>query len=451
MIRRGGANAADPNLTFANLFRTFFGLDTLRAEEMGENPLENGLIATATLEAWFAARPSGPPTVLETPVSPPGGFLARWKQRLFGSTPAPSPAPRLRSEQIGNRWVVSDGRGWRVELPVLPVQSVDGVPFSPDLPAGYLEVTLGNQRVTSFRGAAEDVSFEETIEILDKLFKETVAAGVFPRVLGVHVVPGSNVPRLVLESFPIADSFENLGLQRLTPELDRQMTALFSGRLMERFRNGSFNLDQGIYHRHFYLIDGKVRYRLPIENYALRRFFDYFKARPQGPPAGAIPGVVDWLRAQGLNTAEAIRKAPLFESGLFSIAFLAVLAFAMAGLDGGSWVAGSVYGLMNAYFGYKHETVFRYRDGAWVETRATWKTRVGLMGVGLAIHAPLLLSAWSAPFVGGLWFAVLYPFLAAAAVGAHRWYNERAKERGWAAATVPNPVPAGPRGVTRPL
>lgn len=139
--------------------------------------------------------------------------------------------------------------------------------------------------MTSFRGAAEDVSFEETIEILDKLFKETVAAGVFPACWG-FTWSGSNVPRLVLESFPIADSFENLGLQRLTPELDHQMETLFSDRLMERFRSGAFNLDQGIYHRHFYLIDGKVRFRLPVETYALKRFFEYFKSKPTVPAGG---------------------------------------------------------------------------------------------------------------------------------------------------------------------
>lgn len=154
------------------------------------------------------------------------------------------------------------------------------------------------------------------------------------------------------------------------------------------------------------------------------------------PPVGAIPGVVDWLRARGLSTAAAVRHAPWIESGAFSVAFFAVLTLAMAGVDGGSWAASGVYGLMNAYFGYKHDTVFRFQNGNWVETRATWKTRLGLAGVGFAIHAPLLLSAWSAPFVGGLWFAVLYPFLAAASVQAHRWYNEQAKERGWAAATV---------------
>lgn len=443
LIRRGGANAADPNLTFANLFRTFFGLDTLRAEEMGENPLENGLIATATLEAWFAARPSGPPTVLETPVSPPGGFLARWKQRLFGSTPAPSPAPRLRSEQIGNRWVVSDGQGWRVELPVLPVQSVDGVPFSPDLPAGYLEVTLGNQQVTSFRGVADDVSFEETIEILDKLFKETVAAGVFPRVLGVHVVPGSNVPRLVLESFPVADSFENLGLQRLTPELDHQMETLFSDRLVERFRSGAFNLDQGIYHRHFYLIDGKVRFRLPVETYALKRFFEYFKSKPT-VPAGAIPGVVHWLKARGNDTAAAIGKAPWIESGLFATAFLVPALMVVSGVTVPLWAAGGLYALSNVYFGQKHSRVYRFDGLRWVEGSSTWKTRLWLAAVGVVVHLPVLLATLN-PLAGPVGFLGLYAGAAAASVGLHRLYNAVAQRSGWPAATI-LPIGVGQQG-----
>lgn len=434
LIRRGAANAADPNLTFANLFRTFLGLDTLSAGEMGENLLENGLIATATLEAWFAARPSGPPTVLETPVSPPGGFLARWTRRLFGSTPVPPPASRFQSERIGNRWVVSDGRGWRVELPVLPVQSLDGQPFSTHLSAGYLEASLGNQRVTSFRGVADDVSFEETIEILDKLFKETVAAGVFPRVLGVHVVPGSSVPRLVLESFPIADSFENRGLQRLTPELDRQMATLFSDRLMERFRSGAFNLDQGIYHRHFYLIDGKVRFRLPVETYALKRFFEYFKSKPT-VPAGAIPGVVHWLKARGNDTAAAIGKAPWIESGLFATAFLVPALMVVSGVPVPVWAAGGLYALSNAYFGQKHSRVYRFDGLRWVVGPSTWKTRLWLAAVGVVVHLPVLLATLN-PLAGPVGFLGLYAGAAAASVGLHRWYNKWAQRSGWVAATI---------------
>jgi hypothetical protein len=58
----------------------------------------------------------------------------------------------------------------------------------------------------------------------------------------------------------------------------------------------------------------------------------------RAPPAGAIPGVVEWLRAQGLTTAAAIRKAPLIRVGLCSRSpFWLCWPFAMVGMDGGSW------------------------------------------------------------------------------------------------------------------
>lgn len=440
LIRRGGANATDTNLTFANLFRTYFGLEPIGADGLAGVPLEDGLISTEILERWFAERPVAVPTTPTPPETLGSRLWSRLARRFFQPPSAQPPSPRLRSERVGNRWVVTNGEGWRVELPVLPVQSLDGTLFPSVLPAGYLEASLGNQPVTSFRGAAEDVSFEETIEILDKLGKETVAAGVFPRVLGVHVVPGSSVPRLVLESFPIADSFENRGLQRLTPELDRQMATLFSDRLMERFRSGAFNLDQGIYHRHFYLIDGKVRFRLPVETYALKRFFEYFKSKPT-VPAGAIPGVVRWLKARGNDTAAAIGKAPWIESGLFATAFLVPALMVVSGVPVPVWAAGGLYALSNAYFGQKHSRVYRFDGLRWVVGPSTWKTRLWLVAVGVVVHLPVLLATLN-PLAGPVGFLGLYAGAAAASVGLHRWYNKWAQRSGWVAATVASSAPA---------
>ncbi|MBK9694583.1 MAG: hypothetical protein IPO76_04200 [Elusimicrobia bacterium] len=53
---------------------------------------------------------------------------------------------------------------------------------------------------------------------------------------------------------------------------------------------------------------------------------DLTESRVKSTPAGALPRVVGWLKARGNDTAAAIRKAPLIESGLFSVAFLVPFA-----------------------------------------------------------------------------------------------------------------------------
>lgn len=438
LMRAGGADAGDPNLTFANLFRGNLGLDPLSPGELKEADVQEGLLSVQTIARWLESAVDRPP--VSTAVAPrtvqPRGLLNRLMGFLLRTPKATPPPTRLRSERVGNQWVVSDSQGWRVALPILPVQTVDGSLFPAELPPGYLDVKWDGSIVTSYQGVAEDVPFERMVEMLEKLYRTTSANKLFPRILGVQILPGSSVPRLIVEPFPEGNSFENLGIQTPDADLDQRLSASFSPRLMERFRRGNFNLDQGIYLRHFYLINGEVRYRLPLENYALSRFFDYLNPRTNAPPAGAMPGVVRWLQGRGLDIAGAIRRAPLIESGLFSLAFLVPFLLTALGAEGATWAAGGVYGLMNAYFGLKHDRVYRNVNGAWTESPSTWKTKVWLAGVGAVIHLPLLLSAVS-PAVG-VWGYVLGAGLS---VGMHRLYNAIAQRVGWAAATVAPPAP----------
>lgn len=439
LMRAGGADAGDPNRTFANLFRRNLKLEPLSPGELKEADVQEGLLSVQTIARWMESAVDRPPvttTVAPRPVQP-RGLLNRLAGFLFRRPAATPTPPRLRSERIGNQWVVSDSQGWRVALPILPVQTVDGSLFPAELAPGYLDVKWDGSIVTSYQGVAEDVPFERMVEMLEKLHRTTSANGLFPRVLGVQVLPGSNTPRLIIESFPEGSSFENLGILTPDADLDQRLSASFSPRLMERFRRGNFNLDQGIYLRHFYLINGEVRYRLPLENYALSRFFDYLNPRTNAPPAGAMPGVVRWLQGRGLGIAGAIRRAPLIESGLFSLAFLVPFVLTALEAEGATWAAGGVYGLMNAYFGLKHDRVYRNVNGAWTESPSTWKTKVWLAGVGAVIHLPLLLAAIS-PAVG-IWGYVLGAGLS---VGMHRLYNTIAVRADWAAATVAPPAPA---------
>ncbi|MBL0059374.1 MAG: hypothetical protein IPP35_09750 [Elusimicrobia bacterium] len=150
----------------------------------------------------------------------------------------------------------------------------------------------------------------------------------------------------------------------------------------------------------------------------------------------AMPGVVKWLERRGAITAQAIRKAPLLESGLFSLAFLAPMAMILMGATMPGWATGGVYGLMNAYFGYKHTGVYRFVEGVWVyEEKASWKDRAWLMRTRLLIHSPLLLVALN-PLLGPLGMLGLYALGAATSVFLHKGYNALAKVAGWPAATV---------------
>lgn len=438
LMRAGGADAGDPNLTFANLFRGNLGLEPLSPGELKEADAQEGLLSVQTIARWLESAVDRPPA--SNAVAPrtiqPRGLLNRLVGFLLRTPEATPPPTRLRSERVGNQWVVSDSQGWRVALPILPVQTVDGSLFPAELPPGYLDVKWDGSIVTSYQGVAEDVPFERMVEMLEKLYRTTSAIKLFPRILGVQILPGSSVPRLIVEQFPEGNSFEYLGIQTPDADLDQRLSASFSPRLMERFRRGNFNLDQGIYLRHFYLINGEVRYRIPLENYALSRFFDYLNPRTNAPPAGAMPGVVRWLQGRGLDIAGAIRRAPLIESGLFSLAFLVPFALTAMGAEGATGAAGAVYALMNAYFGLQHRSVYRFENGWWVEGPSTWRTKVWLAGVGAVIHLPLLLAAVS-PAVG-VWGYVLGAGLG---VGLHRLYNTIAGRVGWAAATVAPPAP----------
>ncbi len=462
LIRRGGAASTDPNRTFANLIRTYAGLEPLGADEdvgapsflspaLG-NPLAggdavetvadpaDGLISQEIIQEWL--RGSRGRVLQGAPEIPaPTPPVSRWNRllsRVFSPKAPDLPTTRFKSERVGNTLVVSDEKGWRVEIPILSVQTADGSLLSAEMPPGYLNVILNGVPAVSFAGGT-DVSFEEVVETLYRLDQTTTARAVFPRVYGVHLLPGSNTPRLVVEAFPQEASFDYTHLRSPPPDIMSQIEAVFSPELAEKLRGGRFNLDQGIYARHFYWVDGRLRYRLPVETYALKRFFEYFKSKGT-PPAGAMPRVVDWLKARGNDTADAIRKAPWVESGLFSLAFVVPFVMAFLGVDGASWAAGAAYGLMNAYFGLKHDRVYRSANGVWTEGPSSWKTKVWLAAVGAVIHAPLLLATLN-PLAGPVGSLVLYGGAAAASVGLHRLYNTVAQRRGWAAATV---VPAAP-------
>jgi serine/threonine protein phosphatase PrpC len=355
---------------------------------------------------------------------------------IFRRTKEPAARPlEWRGEWMGDKYVLTDGGEGRFELPVLTARGADGAPLPADSFPGYMDVIVNGRRATSYKGAADDMTFEKTVALIARLMQTTTASWAFPKILGVHRVPGVAEPRLLIESFPAESSFENIGIRRLDANLDAQLTEIFTPEWVEKFRLGRFNLDRGLYMRHFFLVNGEVRYRLPVESYALESFFEYFQ-KMEVPPAGAVPGIVRWLTARGQKTAEAIQKAPLVESGLFSAAFLVPVVLAVFGVDGGFWAAGGVYALMNAYFGIKHGTAYRFQNGAWQEGPADAKTRAWLAGVGLAIHAPLMLGALATPLIGPVGFLALYPFLAALSVGAHRAYNVWAQNRGWAAATI---------------